>query len=690
MFKLSKLIAYTSKQIETEYFQYIFFIPIFISIGILIYFNLNFEPNIYNVFLIFLLTFFSVFIDFPKTRKYFIFKVLKYAILFTVLGFLVITIKANVLNTFLLNKTVNDKIINGRVIRIEQKIKYNKLILDNIKILNIGRYSVLNKIKKLQINFDTKYKLPEIGKNIIITADLKPFLYPITSKSFNFRRYYYFNEISGSGFLKSNWEYNYFQNENNIFSKIIFAIYKFRQKINEKISSIVKSNNKDIIMSIMTGKKYYENDLTTQYKVAGVSHILSISGLHFGIIMGFVFFIIRYFLLFFPYIRNKYDIKKITAILTFFIGIVYLITSGGRIPTIRAFIMFSFMMLAILADKNPVSIRIVVLSMLIILLLYPESLITAGFQLSFAATITILKFFENKDLWMVNLNNHNGFYKYLFKFLNFINGIILSSVAVSVFTIPIIIYHFNTINLYGFLGNLLVMPIFSFFIMPTVLLTFVFIPFNFVNFFLLALDFEINIINKLTLLISKLPFTNIIFYGFSTISFVLIYFGILVRLIFKTNLKNIGYIFIFTGIFYNFFSKVPDIIVNRFGNIFAVKNNNQINILNLSNYKIKDYEINEYKKIFKLNNVVNTIQKNWMINKTKIAFVNTEKDIDTVCKRNDIIFLTKPKYQMNFNCNEEIFDNIFFLTTKGSEFYINNNVYKLDPVIDVKNKRIWE
>ena len=413
MIKLSKYVTYISKQIEKEYFQYIFFIPIFISIGILIYFNLNFEPNIYNVFLIFLLSLFSIFIKYPKSKIYFIFKLLKYAILFTILGFLIITIKANILNTFLLNKKAKNKIISGRVIRIEQNPKYNKLIFDNIKILNVSRYSVLNKIKKLQINFDTKYQLPEIGENIIVNTDLKPFLYPITDKSFNFRRYYYFNEISGKCFAKSNWKYNFYKNENNIFDKAIFAIYKLRQKINDKITSVIKSDNKDIIMSIMTGKIYFENDLTKQYKISGVSHILSISGLHFGIIMGFIFFIIRYFLLLFPNIKNKHDIKKITAIITFFISIVYLIISGSRIPTIRAFIMFFFILLAILFDKNSVSIRIVVLSMLIILLLYPESLITAGFQLSFVATIVILKFFERKDLWMINTTIHNRFHKYL-------------------------------------------------------------------------------------------------------------------------------------------------------------------------------------------------------------------------------------------------------------------------------------
>ncbi len=690
MLRLSRYITYTSKQIEKEYFQYVFFIPVLISIGILIYFNLNFEPNIHNTFLILLLSIFSLFIDLPKRKKYFIFKVLKFALLFIILGFFIITIKANFLNTFLLNKKANDKIITGRVIRIEQNQKYNKIVVDNVKILNIGIYSVLNKIKKLQINFNTSHKLPEIGKDIIVKADIRPFLYPITNKSFNFRRYYYFNEISGKAFLKSNWQYNLQQKDNNIFDKIIFKIYKLRQKINEKISSIIKNDNKEIIMSIMTGKRYFENKITEQYKAAGVSHILSISGLHFGIIMGFIFFIIRYFLLLFSYIQNKYDIKKLTAIITFLISIIYLIISGARIPTIRAFIMFSFMMLAILTDKNPVSIRIVVLSMLIILLLYPESLITAGFQLSFIATITILKFFEIKDLWMININNHTGFHKYLFKSINFVNGIILSSIAVSIFTMPIIIYHFNTIQLYGFLGNLLIVPIFTFFVMPTILLTFIFMPFNFYKIFLYLLDFEINIINFLTEIISKFPFTNIKFYGISNISLVLIYLGIAIRLIFKTNLKNMGYVFIFIGMSCNFFNKTPDIIINKFGNIFAIKQDNKIHILNLSNYKIKEYEIAEYKKVFKSNIVVNTDKKNWIINNTKIAFINDNKDYEIACKENTLIFITNPKYTMNFICNKRVFDNIFSLTTKGAEFYINNNKYKVKPIIDIDNKSIWD
>ena len=45
---------------------------------------------------------------------------------------------------------------------------------------------------------------------------------------------------------------------------------------------------------------------------------------------------------------------------------------------------------------------------------------------------------------------------------------------------------------------------------------------------------------------------------------------------------------------------------------------------------------------------------------------------------------------MNFICDKKVFDNIFSLTTKGAEFYINNNKYKVKPIIDIDNKRIWD
>ena len=255
---------------------------------------------------------------------------------------------------------------------------------------------------------------------------------------------------------------------------------------------------------------------------------------------------------------------------------------------------------------------------------------------------------------------------------------------------PIIIYHFNTIQIYGFIGNLLIVPIFTFFIMPTVLLTFIFMPFSFYKFFLYILDFEINIINYLTSIIAKFPFNNITYYTISDISFVLIYLGISIRLIFKTNLKNIGYIIILIGFISNFFYKTPDVIVNKFGNIFAIKDDNKINILNLSDYKIKNYEIDEYKKIFKTNNVINTNRKNWLINNTKVAFIDNEKDYINLCKESALIFVTKPRYKMNFLCDQIVFYNIFFLTNKGAEFYINNNEYKIKPIIGINNKRIWE
>ena len=72
----------------------------------------------------------------------------------------------------------------------------------------------------------------------------------------------------------------------------------------------------------------------------------------------------------------------------------YLLISGAAFATVRSYIMISIMFLAVLLDRPALALRNVALAALLILVLWPESLFDAGFQMSFAAVVALVSAYE--------------------------------------------------------------------------------------------------------------------------------------------------------------------------------------------------------------------------------------------------------------------------------------------------------
>ena len=124
-------------------------------------------------------------------------------------------------------------------------------------------------------------------------------------------------------------------------------------------------------MSMMTGERYsIPHVISEEYKGAGISHLLAISGFHMTIIVGFAFFLIRFICALCMPLSNKYNSKKIAVIFAFVVSVFYLFISGARLPTTRAFIMTTLGLLAIILDRNPLSLRFVAVSAILILLFF--------------------------------------------------------------------------------------------------------------------------------------------------------------------------------------------------------------------------------------------------------------------------------------------------------------------------------
>ncbi len=174
---------------------------------------------------------------------------------------------------------------------------------------------------------------------------------------------------------------------------------------------------------------------------SNLAHLLAISGLHMGLLTGFVYQAARYLMALFPSLALRRPTKKAAAMLAIGAGAFYLLLSGGNIATERAFIMVATMLVAILFDRRALSLRAVAMAAVIVLVLHPEALTEPGFQMSFSATTALVAVFG----WIAPYRRYFGP-----RWLQPVLAVVMSSAVAAAATAPIAAAHFNQTSILAF------------------------------------------------------------------------------------------------------------------------------------------------------------------------------------------------------------------------------------------------
>ena len=300
-----------------------------------------------------------------------------------------------------------------------------------------------------------------------------------------------------------------------------------REEIEAFLDKNTLAPGKGFLKALLIGERgEVPKEIRETFIEAGAVHILAISGLHLGIIVTLVFFCAQGLLRSSERILLRYDIKKIAAIATFPPLLYYILITGSPISTIRAGIMASCFLVAILLNRYRNPLNTLAFAAFLILLISPTSLWDPSFQLSFCSVLGIIllvpplyrRLFPPDSLSFLTSN----------KWERVKRGITLSllaSFAAIVVTSPLVTLHFHRLSTMGLISNLIIIPLVGLGILPLGLLSLPFIPiFPTVGAFLIRLAAELSSGGIRAMeFISSLPFASCYLPGATSWEMILFY-----------------------------------------------------------------------------------------------------------------------------------------------------------------------
>ena len=327
------------------------------------------------------------------------------------------------------------------ILTIDDRIQVNGNYLKGIAKLNKEKvlFTYILKDEKEKTFFKEHFQ----GGMLKVNADIEDIGEKKNFYSFDYKKY---NENKG---IFKNVKVNDIKNfEEN--KGIISKIKIWRISLGNKIHKEISFDKSGYIEALIFGDKaYLEKDEIINYKNLGTSHLLAISGLHLGVLISLIYFIL---------LRLRFSVEIIEKIV-FLVIPFYMLISGFSPSVLRAGGMI--MLYIIFRKKDMTKLEALLTTFILMLFINPLFIFDIGFELSFLITFCLLM----SDDFLSGSKNI------------FTSGFKISLVS-SLASLPILVMNFYTFSYISIISNIFLVPIFSLVIFPLVLISYVSFLFN--------------------------------------------------------------------------------------------------------------------------------------------------------------------------------------------------------------------
>lgn len=559
------VLARLGSSIEAERAHWFYWVPVAIGCGIAFYFSLPFEPPIAAGILA-VIGMLGLRFAVPAAP---LSRVLVDVLLLAAVGFSLIALRTWWVSAPILEQRIEPVEIKGFIELIEPRDGPGERL--TLWVTHMGKLDPSQWPQRVRIRTIARGVGFAPGDAVTVRAQLAPPGGPALPGGFDFARQAYFSGIGAVGFAVSMPLRDTHASEPPLALRISAAVQGLRGTIGARVDQVLNGSTAAIAKALLTGERGGIPESTNDaYRSSGIFHILSISGLHMAIMGGAVFWLVRFILALIPSIALRYPIKKWAAIAAIAGSLAYLAISGGAFATVRSFIMITIMFFAILLDRPAIALRNVALSALVILVLFPESLLDVGFQMSFAAVVALVAAYEMMRARFGDSRPRQPGWSGMVGL--FLGGIIISTVIASAAVTPFAIYHFHKTQHYAVLANLLAVPICNLVVMPAALATLVLMPLGLEWAPLVVMGFGIDVMSAVARLVGGLPGAVGVLPSISTSAFGFMLAGGLWLTLWQRRARLGGLALICVGIAIAPFAARPDVLIGRDGKLVALRN----------------------------------------------------------------------------------------------------------------------
>lgn len=405
-------------------------------IGIVIQFHYKLWIYIHEqtvtLFIIFLLTILLS----KYFKKKLLFTILSW-VLFVILGmFIVFSNNKTNKDEYYLNHTLKDQLITFRVEKnLKEDLYYYKYLGSVIK---VNQHKTIGTVL-LNIQKDSLIKEYKIGDVLLFSSDFLPINKPLNPHQFNYKKYLEKLGVHHQVFVR-----------NRLIKKSntkVFSLHLLADKLRRRIEKSLKKNEilgeeLAVIKALVLGQRNdVSKELIEDYTKAGAIHILAVSGLHVGIILMILSFLLK------PIERMKYG-KGIKTLLIIIFLWSFAIIAGLSASVIRAVTMFTAVAIGMSFKRKTFVLHSLVTSMFILLLLKPMLVFDVGFQLSYLAVFSIVTI-QPKLVVVWNPK---------YKAVNYFWQLFTVSIAAQIGVLPISLYYFHQFPGLFMISNLVIVP----------------------------------------------------------------------------------------------------------------------------------------------------------------------------------------------------------------------------------------
>jgi competence protein ComEC len=342
--------------------------------------------------------------------------------------------------------------VEGRIVDIDRSFSDQPRITLDRLVLSRTSPERTPGLVRIALHGDAEGAALEPGLRVILTTHLSPPDGPVEPGGFDFQRLAWFSGLGGVGYSRT-----------PVLElappdrSLGLAAFRVRMWLSKGIQEAIGGQSGAFAAALMTGDRSAVDAATNEaLRNSNLSHLISISGLHMGLLSGFVFGALRYGLALVPPLALRLNTKKLAAAVALVAATLYLILAGPDVATRRAWVMVTVMLVAVLADRRAISLRSVAIAALVLLAIEPESLVEPGFQMSFGATVALI----------VTFGPWAKMQEKIPRLMRPAAMLVLSSLAAGTATAPIAAVHFNRIAEYGLIANFAAVPIMGLIVMP--------------------------------------------------------------------------------------------------------------------------------------------------------------------------------------------------------------------------------